>query len=240
MKYLNHIAYKKIDGKSPGIVFCGGFRSDMEGSKAVFLEKLCKELGHSFIRFDYFGHGESHGDFTDGSIGQWKDDTLKVIDELTEGPQIIVGSSMGGWMALLAAIERPKKIKSLIGLAAAPDFTEDLMWETADEFSQKKLLRDGIIYIPNCHEDEEPYPITLKLIEEGRENLLLNGEIDINCPIRLLHGMADEDVPYEYASLIAEAVKSDDVEIKLIKDAGHRMSGEKELNLLRETLLSLL
>ena len=240
MTRLNHIAYNKTEGKSPGVVFCGGFRSDKEGSKALFLEELCKELGHAFIRFDYFGHGESHGDFVDGTIGQWKDDVIKVLDELTEGPQIIVGSSMGGWLTLLAAKERPKKVKSLIGIASAPDFTEELLWQAFDEFRQKKLEKEGVIQIPNCYEDEEPYPITIKLIEEGREHLLLEDEIKINCPIRLLHGMDDEDVPYEYSTSIAEMVTSDDVEVHLLKDAGHRMSGEKELALLKETLLSLL
>lgn len=236
---LGHIAYKKTEGKAPGVVFFSGFRSDMEGSKATFLEEVCKELGLSFVRFDYSGHGESEREFEDCTIGTWKEDAIKVLDELTTGPQILVGSSMGGWISLLAALERKKKVKAIIGIAAAPDFTEDLLWDKFDEFRQKKLEVDGVIKIPNCYDDEEPYPITLKLVEEGREHLLLRGEIDLTCPVRLLHGMDDEDVPYETACDLAEMLKSDDVEVHLIKNAGHRFSEPEQLELLKKTLISL-
>ncbi len=239
-KKHQHIAYNHIAGKAPGVIFCGGFRSDMSGSKALFLESLCRELGLSFLRFDYSGHGESEHDFADCTISDWRADTLLALDELTQGEQIIIGSSMGGWLALHAAISRPERIKALVGIAAAPDFTEDLMWNGFDDFTRKKIIRDGQLITPNCYEGEEDYIITHKLIEDGRKNLLLGAPMEINCPIRLLHGMADEDVPHEYASKIAEKITSDDVQIHLLKNSGHRMSAPNELQLLRETLISLL
>lgn len=240
MQKHKHIAYNKLSGKSPTILFCSGFKSDMTGSKAMFLENLCAELGLGFLRFDYSGHGQSDGDFKDCTMSDWRTDTLLALDELTEGEVIIVGSSMGGWLALHTAIDRPERIKALIGIAAAPDFTEDLMWDGFDAFTREKIIRDGMLITPNCYEGEEDYIITHKLIEDGRKHLLLRAKMEINCPIRLLHGMADEDVPYEYASKIAEKVTSDDVEIHLLKTSGHRMSAPNELQLLRETFISLL
>lgn len=240
MQKHKHIAYNLTKRGTPTIVFCGGFKSDMTGSKAIFLEKVCAEQNLSYLRFDYSGHGESEGDFTDCTISDWRADTMLALDELTEGEVIIVGSSMGGWLALHAAIDRPERIKALIGIAAAPDFTEDLMWDGFDDFTREKITRDGQLITPNCYEGEEDYIITHKLIEDGRKNLLLRSPMQINCPIRLLHGMEDEDVPYEYASKIAENVTSDDVEIHLLKTSGHRMSAPNELQLLKETLISLL
>ena len=238
-----HIAYNRLpatDSSKPSVIFCGGFRSDMTGSKAIFLEELCSELGLGYLRFDYSGHGESEHKFEDGCISDWRTDTLLALDELTKGPQILIGSSMGGWLGLHAALARPERIKAFIGIAAAPDFTDDMIWDKLDDFSREKILRDGLLQMPNCEPGEEPYPITLKLIEDGRKNFLLREPLNINCPIRLLHGMADEDVPYNVAMKIADKVTSDDVEIHLVKKATHRMSDENELNLLRETLISLI
>ena len=240
MKKLAHIAYNQISGKAPTVVFLSGFRSDMEGNKALYLEGVCKNLKLGFIRFDYSGHGKSGGKFEDCTIGTWLKDALKVIDELTSGEVILVGSSMGGWIALLAALKRKKRIKALIGIAAAPDFTEDLIWQKLDEFSKHKMLRDGVLKMPNCYDDGEPYPITQKLIEEGRKHLLLRGKINLTCPIRLLHGMADEDVPFETSVKIAQNVKSKNVEVHLLKNSGHRMSEPNELELLKQNLLSIL
>ncbi|PIR31625.1 MAG: alpha/beta hydrolase [Alphaproteobacteria bacterium CG11_big_fil_rev_8_21_14_0_20_44_7] len=218
----------------------GGFRSDMSGAKALYLEELCKATGNSFIRFDYSGHGESDGEFEKCTIGKWKKDALQIIEELTNDEIIIIGSSMGGWIGLLAALEVKKRVKGFIGIAAAPDFTEDLIWNEFDEFTQKKLERDGLVLMPNCYDDQEPYPITQELIEEGRKHLLLRGEIKLNCPIRLLQGMDDEDVPYETAGSIAECLTSKDVEVHLIKNASHRFSEPENLELLKNTLLELL
>lgn len=240
MNKIDHIAYNKISGKAPTVVFFSGFRSDMEGTKAVFLEGVCKELGLSYVRFDYSGHGKSGGVFEECTISTWKADALKVIDELTEGELILIGSSMGGWIMLLAALERKSRVKAMLGLAAAPDFTEDLIWAGLDEFSQHKILRDGVLQMPNCYDDGAPYPITLKLIEEGRSHLLLRDKIALTCPMRLIHGMQDEDVPFGTAYEIAKAVESTDIEIHLIKNGGHRLSEPHDLELIKKTLLELI
>lgn len=240
MKKLGHIAYNKTKGKGPTVVFLSGFRSDMKGNKAVYLEGICKKLGLGFVRFDYSGHGQSDRDFRDCTIGMWVKDALAVIDELTTGKIILVGSSMGGWIALLAALKRKSRVKGIVGIAAAPDFTQDLIWEELDEFSRHKMLRDGVLMMPNCYDDKQPYPITLKLIEEGRKHLLLKKPINLNCPIRLLQGMKDEDVPYKTASMIAAQVKSKNVEVHLLKNSGHRMSEPHELELLKTKLLELI
>lgn len=240
MQKLAHLAYNKLEGKSPTAVFLHGFRSDMEGTKALYLEDICKEIGQSFIRFDCSGHGKSGGDFKDGTIGQWKNDALKIIDELTDGPVILVGSSMGGWLALLVALERKEKIKAIIGIAAAPDFTEDLMWKALNPKQQKQVIEEGVTLIPNCYDDQEPYPITKNLIEEGRNHLLLQKSINLSCPVRLIQGMKDEDVPYQTANRIAEELVSDDVEISFVEDGDHRMSSPENLELLKYTLLDII
>lgn len=234
-----HIAYNKTEGKDANIIFCGGFRSDMNGSKAVFLDEICRELGFGLLRFDYSGHGESDGKFEDYTISDWRKDALLAFDELTSGEQIIIGSSMGGWLGMQIAIERPERVKALIGIAAAPDFTDDMVWNKLDDFGRQKLQRDGFIIVENCVVGEEPYHITIRLIEDGRNNFLLNAPININCPVRLLHGMLDEDVPYQIASKIAEKITGNNVEIHLVKNATHRMSEPNELQLLQETLLKL-
>jgi len=240
MKKFEHLAYKKIEGKSPTVVFLSGFKSDMEGTKALFLESLCKEIGHAYIRFDYSGHGKSGGEFKDGTIGQWRDDALKVIDELTEGPIVLIGSSMGGWIMLLAALARPERIKALVGIAAAPDFTEELIWEKFSPQEQQQILHEGQVLIPNCYEDQQPYPITKNLIEEGRKYLLLHNPINITCPVRLIHGMKDEDVPYQVSLRIEEQLESEDVIVRLVKTGDHRMSAPENLELLREQILAII
>lgn len=235
-----HLAYHRlpvVEGARhlPGVIFLGGFKSDMTGSKAMFLQDWCYHRGLAFVRFDYFGHGISSGDFRDGTIGQWKQDALDVIDKLSDGQQILVGSSMGGWLMLLAALERPERIAGLVGVAAAPDFTEELIWKKWDKDTKAKFNKDGLINLPSCY-GEEPYPITKKLIAEARKHLLLRGEMAINTPMRLLHGMSDEDVPYNFSCRIAELVKSQDVELHLVKNGGHRMSEPAQLAMLGEML----
>ena len=213
---------------SPGIVFMGGFRSDMTGNKALALEQMCRETGRHFVRFDYFGHGKSPGDFNEGSIGRWKDDAIAVLDRLTDGPQILVGSSMGGWIMLLAALARPRRVAGLVGIAAAPDFTEDLIWQRASPEIRATLERDGVYFEPTEY-DDAPYPITMKLIEDGRNHLLLERPIPIHCPVRLFHGMRDASVPWTIAARLSDALLTDDVRIFLVKDGDHRLSRDGDV-----------
>jgi len=222
------IAYRRTPGRGPGVVFLPGFRSDMTGEKAVTLEAFCRARGHACLRFDYTGHGESSGAFTDGTIGQWTEDTVTVIDALTEGPQILVGSSMGGWIMLLAALARPARVAGLVGIAAAPDFTEDLMWAPAPPEMRRALARDGVYHEPSAYSDE-PTPITMALITEGRQHLVLRRPIPLDCPVRLIHGLRDPDVPWPTAQRLAQSLTSEDVEITFVKAGDHRLSEARDL-----------
>jgi pimeloyl-ACP methyl ester carboxylesterase len=232
------LAWARLEGRSPTVVFLPGFRSDMTGDKATALAAFCAERGQAMIRFDYSGHGSSGGSFQDGTIGRWAEDALAVIDRLSEGPVVLVGSSMGGWIALLAARARPGRVAALIGIAAAPDFTETLMWEAMTLQERTSIMRDGVLHVPSQY--GEPYPITRALIEDGRTHLLLNDPIAIDCPMRLLHGQRDADVPWEMALRIAEQATSQDVEVVLVKDGDHRLSRPQDLSLLCRTLDALL
>ena len=233
------IAYRRIDGKTPGVVFLGGFMSDMQGTKAIELERYCRAAGHTFTRLDYRGHGESSGEFRDGIIGDWLSDALAVIDECTAGPLVLVGSSMGGWIMLLAALARPDRVAGLIGIAAAPDFTRDLMWDRFSDEIKRTLETDGVYYESSEYGDE-PYTITMKLIEEGRNHLLLDRPIALHCPVRLLHGMRDDSVPWMTTSRIAEKILSEDIRISLIKDGDHRLSRDQDIARLKLILEELL
>ena len=232
------LAWSKLDGTGPTIVFLPGFRSDMTGDKATALAAFCATHGHAMLRFDYSGHGASGGQFESGTIGIWAQDALTVLDRLTEGKVILVGSSMGGWLALLTALRRPERVAALVGVAAAPDFTEKLMWEAMTFEERARLSRDGILHVPSQY--GEPTPITLQLIEEGRSHLLLDGPIQLDCKVRLLHGQADPDVPWEMAPRIAERLTARDVEIILVKDGDHRLSRPRDLALLTRTVAALL
>jgi pimeloyl-ACP methyl ester carboxylesterase len=234
------IAYHRTSGKFPGVVFLTGFKSDMTGSKALALESYCQQRGQAFLRFDYTGHGQSSGAFEGGCIGQWADDSLCVIDQLTEGPQILVGSSMGGWIMLLVALKRTERIAGLIGIAAAPDFTEDLMWKELSDAQRIEMAANGYVDLPNCYDDQEPYRITHKLIEDGKNQLLLKGPIPLDIPIRLIQGVKDEDVPWLTAGRIMEQVSSDDVEVTYVKSGNHRLSEGPDLARLIRTLGGLL
>lgn len=233
------IAYNHIVGKTPGVMFLGGFMSNMHGTKALYLENYCFINGRAFVRFDYQGHGESSGIFTDGTIGTWLSDALAIFDACTDGPQILVGSSMGGWIMLLVALARPKRVKGLIGIAAAPDFTEDLMWERFDSRVRAMLEKDGIYYETSEY-TEDAYTITKALIEEGRNHLLLRRKINVNCPVRLLHGMRDTSVPWITAQKLSERICAEDVHIKLIKDGDHRLARKQDLLCLQTMLEELL
>ncbi|MCE3232891.1 MAG: protein of the alpha/beta hydrolase superfamily [Rickettsiaceae bacterium] len=233
----NYIAYHKTEGKKnkPTVIFLGGFMSDMSGNKATALENFCKKETWGFIRFDYIGHGESSGKFTDGTISIWKDNALKVIDNLSEGNIILIGSSMGGWLMLLAALERPERVVGLIGVASAPDFTENLIWEIMSDTQKEELNEKGICDLKSEY-SEAPYPITMQLIEDGRKNLLLNGKININCPVRLIHGLLDHDVPASCSIKLGELLTTDNMCVNLIQNGDHRMSEPPHLELLCNTL----
>jgi pimeloyl-ACP methyl ester carboxylesterase len=224
------IAYRRYRGRSdrPGLVFLGGFRSDMAGIKAEHLDQYCRSRGRSYARFDYQGHGASTTRFEDCTIGLWLEDALAVLDLLTEGPQILVGSSMGGWLALLAALQRPVRIAGLVAIAAATDFTEALLWSRLDEEQKRLLVESGRLVLPSGY-DGAGYVITRQLVEEGRRHLLLDAPIPLACPIRLLHGMGDPDVPWRHSLSLVAALAGDDVALTLIKDGDHRLSRPQDL-----------
>jgi pimeloyl-ACP methyl ester carboxylesterase len=234
----SELAWVRLDGRGPTVVFLPGFRSDMTGDKATALAAFCAERGVTMLRFDYSGHGASSGNFTDGTIGSWAADALAAIDGLTSGPLILVGSSMGGWIALLAAKARSERMAALVGIAAAPDFTQHLMWDAMAPAERATLERDGVLYVPSQY--GEPTPITLKLIRDGANHLVLTGPLPIRCPVRLLHGQADPDVPWELALRIAQRVETPDVRVILVKDGDHRLSRPSDLDLLRQTVATLL
>jgi pimeloyl-ACP methyl ester carboxylesterase len=214
--------------RRPGVVFLSGFASDMTGTKGTALEAWATERGQAVLRFDYIGHGRSSGAFRDGTIGRWTGDALAALDRLTQGPQILVGSSMGGWIMLLVALARPDRIAGLVGIAAAPDFTEDLMWLQMQEVTRARLLTEGVILQPSRYQDA-PMEITRTLIEDGRRNLLLRGPIDLRCPVHLLHGMADPDVPWTTSVRLAERLTGTDVTVTLVRDGDHRLSRDQDL-----------
>lgn len=234
------IAYYRNPGKSPGVVFLTGFKSDMTGGKALALEALCRARGQAYLRFDYFGHGQSSGAFEDGTIGRWADDTVCALDKLCDGPQVLVGSSMGGWIMLLAALARPDRVAGLVGTAAAPDFTEDLIPDTLAPEQVQQLEAEGFAEIPNCYDDGEPYKITRALLEDGRNHLLLRDEIPLDCPVRLIHGTNDEDVPWKTSMKTADKLRSTDVEILYVKNGNHRLSEPHDLDRLCRTVERLL
>ena len=233
------IAYRRLAGAAPGVVFLGGFHSDMTGIKAVFLERFCGERGLAFVRFDHFGHGRSSGDVTDGTIGRWAEDAGAVIDGLSEGPQILVGSSMGGWIMLLAALARPQRVHALVGIAAAPDFTEDLLWPRLTAAQRQAIIQEGRIALASIY-DPAGYVYTRELIEDGRRHLLLRRPIAIECPTRLLHGLRDDAVPWRTSLTLAERLASRDVAVTLVKDGDHRLSTEPDLRRLARTIEVLL
>ncbi|MDO9709122.1 alpha/beta hydrolase [Paracraurococcus sp. LOR1-02] len=231
------LAWRRRAGRGPGVVFLGGFNSDMTGSKAEDLSAFCAARGQAFLRFDYSGHGASGGRFVEGTIGRWAADAEAVLDALAAGPQVLVGSSMGGWIALLLALRRPERLAGLIGIAAAPDFTAR-MEEGLTPEARAALERDGVWHRPSAY--GEPYPIARALIEEGRNHLLLHRPLPLVAPVRLLHGQQDPDVPWDLSLRIAAAVTGEDVQVTLIKDGDHRLSRPQDLALLRRTLAALL
>ncbi|AQS48689.1 alpha/beta hydrolase [Thioclava nitratireducens] len=232
------IAYNLTPGKGPGVVFLGGFKSDMEGTKALALEDWAKREGRAFLRFDYSGHGVSDGAFEDGAIGDWFEDARDVIMAKTEGPQILVGSSMGGWISLLMSREHPEKVAGLVTIAAAPDFTEDGYWASFDKETRHKLESEGSIAVPSDY--GEPYIITRRLINEGRERLVLRSPLALPFPTRFLQGTADEAVSTETAIRLLEHAEGADMRLTLVKGADHRFSDPDCLALIETALAEVL
>jgi len=200
----------------------------MAGSKALALEAHCAARGRAFTRFDYRGHGESDGAFADATIGGWLEDTLAVLDRVVMGPVILVGSSMGAWIALLAALARPERVKGMVLVAPAIDFTETLIWERLPAADRATLERDGV-WLRESEYVEEPDRITLQLVEEGRNHLLFGKPIPFDGPVRILHGMADDTVPWQFATRTAESLIGADVVVTLVKNGDHRLSDEENL-----------
>ncbi len=234
------LAYAHLPGSdtAPGLLFCGGFRSDMTGSKALALEAAARARGRACTRFDYFAHGQSSGDFSQGSIGRWLADTLAVLDQVATGPQILIGSSMGGWLATLAALARPTRCAGLVLIAPALDFTEALMWAQMTPAQRAVLERDGVLREPSQYSDQ-PYEYFHHLIVEGRQHLLLDRPIELACPVRILQGMNDPDVPWQHALRIIQAFSGGDVRLTLLKDGDHRLSRPEDIALLIETVFGL-
>jgi pimeloyl-ACP methyl ester carboxylesterase len=224
------IAYERTEGQGPGVVFLGGFRSDMTGTKAQFLEDWARGQGRAFLRFDYSGHGQSSGRFEEGAIGDWAADAKAVLARLTTGPQILVGSSMGGWISLLLARDMGQHVAGLVTIAAAPDFTEDSMWAGFDA-DQRMMLQDvGQIALPSEYGD--PLVITKRLIDDGRDHLVLRAPLDLPLPVRMLQGTADADVDMAVALRLMAHMTGPDIRLTLVKGADHRFSDPACLDLI--------
>ena len=228
------LAYRKRDGRGPAIVFLPGYASDMEGTKAVALDGLAASHGLAMLRFDYSGTGSSDGAFEDGTLERWTAEAVSVIDELTDGPIALVGSSMGGWIALLVALQRRDRVAALVGVAAAPDFTE---WGYSAE-EKATLQRDGRLEQPNPY-GPEPQLTTFGFWQSGQSTLLLENEIAIDCPVRLIHGDEDRDVPLEVAFRLKDRLRSADVQVTVVKGGGHRLSEAHEIQTILRTVSSL-
>jgi pimeloyl-ACP methyl ester carboxylesterase len=228
------IALRLREGAAPGLVWLGGFKSDMKGTKAVALDEWAGANGRACLRFDYSGHGESGGDFADGTIGRWLEDSAAVFQRFANGPQVLIGSSMGGWLALLLARELRQRgggagsVAGLVLIAPAVDFTEELMWKKFSPEVQRQIEREGSWQRPSQY-SEAPYAITRGLIEEGRKHLLLGGLIETGCPVRILQGVQDPDVPWQHAVELSSRLARDDVVLTLVKDGDHRLSRPEDI-----------
>ena len=225
---LGRIAWRRGEGEGPEIVWLGGFNSDMTGTKAQGLSDWAAATGRAFLRFDYFGHGASDGAFLDGTISRWRVDALAVIDALTVGPLVLVGSSMGGWISCLAALSRPQRIAAMVLLAPAPDFTEKLMKPSFAPEVMEEIMEKGAWTRPSPYGDDG-YPITRALLEDGARWSILDGPVAIHCPVHILQGGADEDVPWRHALSLALALESEDVVFTLVKDGDHRLSRPQDI-----------
>ena len=233
------VAVRVADGAAPTLLWCGGFRSDMTGSKAEATVAFARSRARASVRFDYSGHGESGGDFADGTISRWVEEAVAVVDAHTAGPLVVVGSSMGAWIALRLAQDRPGRLAGLVLIAPAPDFTSDLMEPNLTDEQRNALERDGSFSEPSDYSDE-PYLYTRTLIDDGARNRVLDGPLSVGAPVRILQGMRDEDVPYQHALRLMEALAEDDVTLTLVRDGDHRLSRDEDLLRLEKTLAELI
>lgn len=233
----NHrrLAYERQDGQKPGLIFLGGYASDMTGTKASFLAERCAAAGRAFVRFDYSGHGQSEGRFAEGCIGDWYSDALAVFDRCTAGKQMLIGSSMGGWLALKLACARPERVSAIIGIAAAPDFTEDLVWNQLSPAEQEQMRREGGL----TGKGEDTLTYSYKLVTEGRQHLMLRAPLPITCPVHLLQGQKDAAVPWQTAHRIRDNLPHAQVTIHLISEGDHRLSQSADLALLWQSVSAL-
>jgi len=232
------LAYHLTAGRGPCVVFLGGLKSDMQGTKAVFLEEWARREGRAFLRFDYSGHGESSGDFTDGCIGDWSRDTLAAVTALTRGKIVPVGSSMGGWQSLLLCRAMPERVAGLVTIAAAPDFTEDGYWASFTDAQKQQLETEGRVELLSDY--MEPYIITRRMIEDGRKQLVLRSALDLPFPVRFLQGTADTAVSVATAVKLLEHATGPDMQLHLVKDADHRFSDDRCLALMQAALQEVL
>ena len=232
------VAYNKTDGQGPCVVFLGGLKSDMQGTKALFLEAWAQAEGRAFLRFDYSGHGQSSGAFEEGSIGDWAEDTLAAVTALTKGPLVIVGSSMGGWQALLLARAMPERIAGVVTIAAAPDFTEDGYWAGFSDAQKAALQRDGQVELPSDY--MAPYIITKRLIEDGRQQLVLRDPLELPFPVRMLQGTSDTAVSTETALRLLDHATGSDMCLTLVKGADHRFSDDPCLAMIQAAVLDVI
>jgi len=230
----HRLAWRKVEGAGPTVVWLGGFRSDMAGTKAQALADWAQARGRAYVRFDYFGHGESGGDFVDGTITRWREDALAVLDHLVEGPAVLLGSSMGGWISCLVAGAAPDRVAALVLIAPAPDFTEKLMAPEMTPADRAQMDETGVWLRPS--EYGEPYPISRELLDDGARWSILPGPVNIDVPVRILQGGADPDVPWRHALELAQAIKGQDVVFSLIKDGDHRLSRPQDLERLTAAL----
>lgn len=228
------IAYHKTEGTGPCVVFLGGLKSDMEGTKAVHLEAWCRDQGRAFLRFDYSGHGESSGTFEEGCIGDWHEDAVAAVSELVEGAYVLVGSSMGGWQALLLARLLPARLAGLVTIAAAPDFTEDSYWAGFDDAQKAALESEGFVALPSDY--MEPYIVTKRMVEDGRKRLVLRAPLAFNCPVRFLQGTEDTAVSTETAMRLLDHASGEDMRLLLVKGADHRFSDARCLGLIENAI----
>ena len=227
------LAFKRVRGSGPTVIWIGGFRSDMEGTKALALDAAARERGWNYIRYDHFAHGVSSGDWRRATIGRWREDAIALIDSL-EGPVVPVGSSMGGWVALLAALARPDRVKGLVLVNPAQDFTERLMWPGLPDHVRQAIVRDGEALI--VEEGLGEYVLTARMFEEARDWLLLDGAIPVTAPVHILQGRADDVVPWRHAALLAERLTGGDIRLDLIEGGDHRLSSPADLARLVEAV----
>ncbi|MAR79421.1 MAG: alpha/beta hydrolase, partial [Rhodospirillaceae bacterium] len=228
------LAFFSYKGSEPGIIFFSGYKSDMNGKKASSIQKFCIDNNISFTKFDYFGHGKSEGKFEDGTISRWLEDSLLIFDKVTKGKQILIGSSMGSWLMFLLAIKRKEKISGVIGIASAPDFTK-AFWENLKLETKKELIEKGIFW-QNSQYNDGKTPITYKLIVDSKKHYILEEEINIDCPVRLIHGLKDNDAPYTNSIELAKKIASSDISIYFIPKGDHRLSKPNEINGIIELL----